>query len=71
MLIALSLRLAGGISTYARYRNTVSELSVLSDRQLADIGIVRLDIERIARGSSVREVRHPSPVPAPRQAYAA
>lgn len=71
MLIALTLRLAGQVSDYARYRNTVSELSVLTDRQLADIGIVRLDIERVARGSCRKERPLPAPVAAPRQAYAA
>ncbi len=71
MLIAISLRLAGQVSDYARYRNTVSELSRLTDRQLADIGIVRLDIERVARGSCERGRRMPAPVAVPREAYAA
>jgi uncharacterized protein YjiS (DUF1127 family) len=32
------------------YRRTVNELSQLSDRELADIGIDRCDIPRIAAG---------------------
>ncbi|MGB0854473.1 MAG: DUF1127 domain-containing protein [Pikeienuella sp.] len=31
------------------YRRTVVELSALNDRELADIGLVRSDIEAIAR----------------------
>lgn len=31
-----------------RYRNTVRELSALTNRELADIGISRCDIHRIA-----------------------
>ena len=35
---------------YLRYRETVAELSRLSDRDLADLGINRFEIEGIARG---------------------
>ena len=35
-----------------RYGRFVQELSRLSDRELADIGIARCDIDRIARGQS-------------------
>ena len=34
---------------WALYRNTVRELSVLSDRDLSDLGINRSDIEYVAR----------------------
>lgn len=38
------------LRAYLRYRDTVSELSRLSDRDLADLGLSRFDIEAIARG---------------------
>jgi uncharacterized protein YjiS (DUF1127 family) len=34
---------------WVMYRNTVRELSVLSDRDLNDLGINRADIEYVAR----------------------
>ena len=37
---------------WQRYGHVVEELSQLSDRELADIGINRCDIARIARGQS-------------------
>lgn len=37
------------IQSYLRYRETVRELSKLSDRELDDLGIVRNDIDNIAR----------------------
>jgi uncharacterized protein YjiS (DUF1127 family) len=36
-------------SSWQRYKRTVSELSHLSDRELADLGISRGDIMRLAR----------------------
>lgn len=36
---------------WKRYGETVEELSHLSDRELADMGISRCDIPRIARGN--------------------
>lgn len=41
-------RLTASISGYAAYRRTVTELDALSDRQLADIGVSRGDIQEIA-----------------------
>ena len=38
------------IQHWKRYGRVVQELSRLSDRELADIGIDRCDIDRIARG---------------------
>jgi len=37
------------IRAYKLYRQTVSELSELSDRELSDLGIARFDIARVAR----------------------
>jgi uncharacterized protein YjiS (DUF1127 family) len=37
------------ISAWRRYNRTVAELRALSGRELADLGIARADIERIAR----------------------
>lgn len=37
------------ISNWKRYNRTISELSALSNRELADLGIMRADIGRIAR----------------------
>jgi uncharacterized protein YjiS (DUF1127 family) len=39
-------------STWKRYNRTVAELSALSSRELADLGIVRADIEQIARSAA-------------------
>jgi uncharacterized protein YjiS (DUF1127 family) len=36
-------------STWKRYSRTVNELSALSNRELADLGLARGDIQRIAR----------------------
>ncbi|MGY2050214.1 DUF1127 domain-containing protein [Methylobacterium sp. JK268] len=37
------------VRTYLRYRETVVELSRLSDRELDDLGISRSEIQGIAR----------------------
>ena len=37
------------LKAYFRYRDTVRELSRLSDRELADIGISRFQIDTFAR----------------------
>jgi len=37
------------INTWRRYRDSVRELSRLSDRELSDIGLMRGDIEFVAR----------------------
>lgn len=37
------------ISTWKRYSRTVAELRALSNRELSDLGILRADIERVAR----------------------
>ena len=37
------------ITTWKRYNRTVTELQALTNRELADLGIARGDITRIAR----------------------
>ncbi len=37
------------ITTWKRYSRTVTELQALTNRELADLGIARADIQRIAR----------------------
>lgn len=39
------------IRSYQKYRRTVRELSVLTDRELRDLGLNRCDILAIARSS--------------------
>jgi uncharacterized protein YjiS (DUF1127 family) len=39
------------IRTYLQYRETIAELSRLTDRELEDLGISRYEIESVARGS--------------------
>lgn len=43
-------RMATAWSDYWRYRRTVSELETLTERELADIGLDRSDIDGAARG---------------------
>ena len=38
-------------SDWRRYRSTVNQLNRLSDRELNDVGLTRVDIERVARRS--------------------
>lgn len=45
-------RMSGWLAEQRRYRRTVAELSTLSDRELADIGITRGDVEFVARRSA-------------------
>ena len=40
------------IREYLRYRETVRELSRLSDRELEDIGSARYQIDGVARGAA-------------------
>ena len=44
-------RLRQSLADYREYLATYEELSALSDRQLADMGISRLNIREIARAS--------------------
>ena len=43
------MNLIRNFRNWRRYRETVSELSRLSNRELNDLGITRADIERVAR----------------------
>ncbi|MEX0852586.1 MAG: DUF1127 domain-containing protein [Bauldia sp.] len=45
-------RLFTTIRTWRKYRETYDELMRLTDRDLADLGIRRTDIQRIARQSA-------------------
>jgi uncharacterized protein YjiS (DUF1127 family) len=56
MLIALVEYISQKVRQQFRYNRTVSELSMLSDRDLQDLNISRCDIERIARDSVVFKV---------------
>lgn len=40
------------IRSYLKYRETMRELSRLTDRELEDIGIARFEIEHLARAHS-------------------
>ncbi len=40
------------ITTWKRYSRTVTELQSLSNRELADLGIARTDIQRVARDAA-------------------
>ena len=40
------------VRNYLRYRETVAELSRLSDRELEDLGISRFEIDSVARGDA-------------------
>ena len=42
------------LNAWRRYRGAVRELSQLTDRELADIGIRRGDIDDIARRSALK-----------------
>ena len=44
--------IAAKLAAYRRYRESVRELSRLSDRELSDLGIARCDIEFVARQSA-------------------
>ena len=44
---------ASNLRRYHLYHRTVAELSALGDRELADLGIDRTDIRRIARTSAI------------------
>ena len=44
------------VQAYFRYRETVRELSLLSDRELTDLGIARVQIDSIARRSALPDI---------------
>jgi len=43
------MNIAKKISSWRKYRETVTELGRMSDRELTDLGIGRADIRRVAR----------------------
>ncbi|MGE3877220.1 MAG: DUF1127 domain-containing protein [Parvibaculaceae bacterium] len=43
-----------GIKRWNRYNQTRRELDLLTDRELADLGILRADIPRVAREAMAR-----------------
>lgn len=45
------------LATWRRERETMRELSFLSDRELADLGISRADIPYVAAGATVEDVQ--------------
>lgn len=45
------------IASRKRYRHTMNELGALSNRELADIGISRSDIQRIAKETAQEAMR--------------
>ena len=45
---------------WKRYDNAMHELSLLTDRELADIGVSRGDIPRLAREHSITEMAIPA-----------
>ena len=45
------LSIIRAIRAYRDYQRNLAELSQLSDRELADIGIDRSDIQRVASGA--------------------
>jgi len=51
MLLSLFTSLNTKIDQYLRYRRTVRELQLLTDRDLFDLGISRCDIDFIAKDS--------------------
>lgn len=50
----LHIKIAKQLRASVRYRNTVRELSQLNDRDLADIGLTRSDIHRVAAQGTTR-----------------
>ena len=56
MLKSLTLKIAA----WRRYRDSVRELSRLSDRELADLGIARFDIRSVAECASREAAPRPT-----------
>lgn len=45
------MNITRSLTTWRKYRQTVSELGRMSDRELRDLGIGREDIRRVARSA--------------------
>lgn len=54
--MTLFQRLRTAYESWRRERRTISELNMLSDRDLADLGISRSDIHSLARHAASAEV---------------
>jgi uncharacterized protein YjiS (DUF1127 family) len=52
MILTLFSNISTAIKRYMEYRRTVSELNMLTNRDLQDLGINRCDIEFIAWNAS-------------------
>lgn len=48
------MNIARSINNWRKYRQTVTELGRMSNRELRDLGIERGDIDRVARTAFVR-----------------
>ena len=48
------MKLLRSYNNWRRYRETIGELTRLSNRELSDLGISRADIPHVARESNVR-----------------
>ena len=59
MLLTLIANINKAIKKYLEYRTTVYELNRLTNRDLADLGIHRCDIEFIARKHSATKFGDP------------
>ena len=51
----LITRVEARVAEWHRYRSTISKLNRLSDPELADIGIARVDIHTVARAAAVAD----------------
>ncbi len=48
------MNIARSINNWRKYRQTVTELGRMSNRELCDLGIERADIDRVARTAFAR-----------------
>ncbi|MBD9624352.1 DUF1127 domain-containing protein [Ensifer sp. ENS06] len=48
------MNIARSINNWRKYRQTVTELGRMSNRELRDLGIERVDIDRVARTAFAR-----------------
>ncbi|WP_204623441.1 DUF1127 domain-containing protein [Crenalkalicoccus roseus] len=62
--------LARRLGAWYRRQCTIAELSALSDRELADIGLSRFDIARLAEAAEEPPERSARPAPRPARAAA-